>query len=183
MSSVELGTPDFIQHNRVIPSPFMLRKPLPFTGMSSSTQGEIAPQSQTDGSSKLIIQRNSTKKLPHLPKRRLGLMQFRMLQINLDIIKRTVTSSDLSHLIPTVVLLPPAVQVPEPDIAMVHECCTDWSVRAQYDGCHMLLTPWTSRVYFFDGEIPFPAAQVQKTIVRHAPTYVLKLRVNSEDIP
>ena len=62
------------------------------------------------------------KKLPHLPERWVRLVQFRMLQVNLNIIERGFTSSDLGNLIPTIVLLPPAIQVPEPDIAMVNEC-------------------------------------------------------------
>jgi|CXWL01.1.fsa_nt_gi hypothetical protein len=67
VSSIKLGTPDFIQHNRLISSPFMRLKPLPFTGMSSNTLGEIQLPIQADDASKSVVQRNRAKKLPHLP--------------------------------------------------------------------------------------------------------------------
>jgi hypothetical protein len=65
--SVALGTPDFIQHNRLISSPFMRLKSLPFTGMSSSAQEETELLIQADEASWSVVQRNSAKKLPHLP--------------------------------------------------------------------------------------------------------------------
>ena len=48
-------------------------------------------------------------------------MQFRMLQVNLNSIERGFTNSDLGHLIPTIVLLTPAIQIPQPDIAVARK--------------------------------------------------------------
>ena len=72
----------------------------------------LTPDPASAFASRSFGQRNRAEKPPHLPERRVRLVQFRMLQVNLNIIERDFTDSDLGHLIPTIVLLPPAVQIP-----------------------------------------------------------------------
>ena len=67
VSSIELGTPDFIQTNRLISLLFKLRKQLLLTGMSSNALGETELPIQADEASRSVVQRNRAKKLPHLP--------------------------------------------------------------------------------------------------------------------
>src|SRR4026207_695022 len=111
------------------------------------------------------------------------LVQLRILQIDLNIVERSFPGFDLDNLIPTIVLLPPAIEIPQPDIAIVNRFCTDRCVRAQYARRHVLLIPWTTRIDFLHSETTFPSTHVQKTVERHTSAHVLEFRKNSEDIP
>lgn len=47
----------------------------------------------------------------------------------------------------------------------------------------MLLMPWAAGVNFLHREMPFPAAQVQETIVSDAAAHVVDFRKEGEDLP
>jgi hypothetical protein len=58
-----------------------------------------------------VIEGNVSKKLPHIPDRWVRLGQVRMLQVNLRVVGRDFTSSDLGDRVPTFVLLFPAILI------------------------------------------------------------------------
>src|SRR5262245_41337235 len=132
---------------------------------------------------RLCRERSRAKKLPHLPEGRVRLLNFRILQVDLNIIERGIANSDLGHLIPAIVFLSPAIQVSQPDIAMAHTCCADLCFRAQHDGGHVFLVPWNSWIDFLNGQIPCPYTHIEKTIICHTSPKILNLRVNGEHIP
>lgn len=111
------------------------------------------------------------------------LVDLRILQVYLNIVERSFPGSDLANLIPAIIFLSPAIEIPQPDITIVNGLCAYRRLRPQDDRRHMFLIAWTTRIDFLDGETSFPPTHMQKTIVRHTPPHVLDFRINGEDIP
>lgn len=59
-----------------------------------------------------VIRRNGSVQFPHFPEREGRLVKFRMFQVDLNVIKRELITFDLGDLIPTIVLMPPAILIP-----------------------------------------------------------------------
>lgn len=150
-----------------------------------TTEEPFATRRETGGErfSFSVVQGNVPKKLPHFPERWVRLGQFRMLQVDLNAVVRDCPTSDLGDRVPTFVLLPPAISIRKPEIAIGNGFSADRGFWTQCDGGHVFLIPWAMRMNFLDREISFPPTQMHHAIVRYTEPHVLEFRKEGEDIP
>ena len=122
-----------------------------------------------------FISGSSAKQFPHFSERWVGLRQFRVRKVDLNVIERSVHVLDLGDRVPTFIPLFPSVAIREPQIASAQYSRADRCILAQDDRNRVPLIPWTFRVNVLDRKTPLPPCQLDDAIMGRSTAHVFHL--------
>lgn len=104
--------------------------------------------------------------------RGIGFSEFRLRQIDLDVVEAVSHILDLDNRIPAFVPLFPAITIGYSQIAPAHRFRADGSIRAQDDGDGMPLIARALRMKDFDGKSSIPSCQLKQAVVSNSGAHI-----------
>lgn len=122
-----------------------------------------------------FISGSSAKQFPHFSERWVGLSQFRVRKVDLNVIERSVHVFDLGDRVPTFIPLLPSVAIREPQIASAQYFHADRRILAQNDRNRVPLMPRTFRVNALDRKTTLPSCQLDDAIMGCSTAHVFYL--------
>ena len=129
-----------------------------------------------------IICGSSAKQFPHFSERWVGLRQFRVRKVDLNVIERSVHVFDLGDRVPTFIPLFPSVAIREPQIASAQYFHADRRILAQDDRNRVPLIPRTFRVNASDRKTTLPSCQLDDAIMGCSTAHVFYLGCQRDDL-
>ncbi len=112
----------------------------------------------------------------------MGFRQFRMREVDLNIIEGGLYVLDLGDRVPTFIPLFPAVAIRETEVTSAQQFHTDRCILTQDDGNRVSSIARAFGIHAFDRKITFPPSQLDDAIMGRSIAHVFYLRRQRDDL-